>query len=73
MYRVELEISIAMPKGDIQDDEVVDMIEVLAQAVFRNARMDVANHQIACRTNPYFISDMAGKYELTVVPKELEL
>ncbi len=73
MNRIELKISITVLKRYIDDDKIVNMVQVLAEAFLSDVCMHISNDQISSRTDANFVGNMTWQYELTIVPDELEL
>ena len=60
-------------KSDVNHDEVVDMIQVLAEPLSSDVWVDVANDKVTSCADSNFVGNVAWKYELTVVPGDLYL
>jgi len=71
--RIELEICIPVLERNVDDEEVMNMIQVLAETFFSNVRMKISDDQISRSPYTYLIGNMARQDELTIVPGEFEL
>lgn len=74
VHRVRGNIDVLSHKIDGNDDEVMNVLHVVAYAALREAlRSAVSNHDITRCTTSNLISDVAGKAKLAVIPTDFDL
>lgn len=73
MDRVGRYVDIAVPEPNIDHDEVVDMIQMISNAVCRDPAGDTSNNKIASGTTTDLVRHMWRNMELPIAPTELKL
>lgn len=73
MHGIERDVGVAVLKGDFDDDEVVDVVEILSNPLSGDVRVNIANDEVPGGTNTYLICNMTRKDELPVIPSKFDL
>lgn len=73
MNRVEREKGISILKGDVDDDQVVNMIKIIPETLFGNVWMDIPDCQVPRRADPNLICNVAWEYKLAIIPRKFKL
>ncbi len=73
MDRVQRYVRIAILIVDINYNEIVNVIKVVAETLSSDVWVDIANDKVTSRADTDLVGDVAWKYELAVVPGDLDL
>lgn len=73
MNGVERYERIAILKVDVNHNEIVNVVKVVAQTLSSDTWVNIANDEITGGTDANLICDVAWKYELAVIPRDLNL
>ena len=73
MDRVERQICIPAAEGYTDDDEVMNMIKIVSEALFRDGGTNISKHKVASRSPADLVRDMSGHVELTLTPRARHL
>ena len=73
MDRVQGKVGITVLKGDVDDNQIVNMIEILSKTVLGDIWMHATNDKVSSCANSNLIGNMTWKNELAIVPGEFNL
>lgn len=65
--------AVTVNEFDFYHNEIVNMLEVFTEGLFRMVGITPADDEIATDTKPNFVSDMTGKGEVPVSPSDFNL
>lgn len=72
--RVRVDVSMASGELDVDDDEVIDVLHVFANATFaESSSHGVVDHEIACGASSDLVGDVAAVAVLVFSPPDLDL
>ena len=66
-------MNIAILIGDINDNKIVDVLKIVTKTLSGDVWMDVTDDEVASSTNTDLVCNVARKYELAVIPGDLDL
>jgi hypothetical protein len=73
VHRIQRDENILTTKLNTNHDKVMDMVKVLSNNFFSVSRAPVVNDQVSGRTDGNLVSNVARKYELSVIPTNFNL
>lgn len=73
MNRVGGDVGVLPIEGDLDDNEIVDMLKILTNGFLRMLRVRIVDDQVSSSSNGNLVGDMARKDELTIIPTDLNL
>ncbi len=65
--------AVTLKKRNVDDDEVVNMVQIFTNLLFRNLWEAVTDDDVASRSGIYFTSYVPWQEKLTVAPRPLDL
>lgn len=71
--RIEGKVRILILERNIDDDEVMNMIKIIPETLFRNVGIDIPDYQVPGCANPNLIRNVARKNKLSIIPGEFKL
>lgn len=66
-------MGITILKSYVDNNKIMNMVKILSETIFRDVWMDSSDNEVASCSDPNLVSDMAGKDELAIIPREFKL
>lgn len=66
-------MGVAVLERYVDDYQVVDVIEIISEALSSDVWVNIANDEVTGGSNTYLVCDVTRKDELPVIPSELNL